>query len=226
MNDMREIGILGGTFDPIHNGHLAIAGAVRDALGLDRVLFIPTGRPWLKSGLQITAAVHRLTMVQLAIYGHVGFEVSDIETERPGLTYTVDTLEELGRRFGDRSELYLVLGMDSVRELRRWHCPERLFELCTVVAVSRPGVVDVAVEELEREFTGSVGRFDVVPGPLVDVSATEIRKRASRRESIGNAVPEPVERYIREQGLYDAFRILFSENPVNGRPPERESGPR
>ena len=122
-----RIGILGGTFDPIHLGHLAIAEDALDRLGLDRVIMIPAGRPWLKSGQTVTAADHRLAMVRLAIEGRPGLEVSTIEVDRPGPTYTVDTLVELREELGSQVELYLILGMDSVRELRRWRDPERLF---------------------------------------------------------------------------------------------------
>ena len=146
---MLKIGILGGTFDPIHDGHLMIAESARVCLCLDEVIFIPAGRPWLKSDRMVSDPAHRLAMVELAILDNPRFEVSDIEIERPGPTYTVDTLAELHRRLGVRAELYLILGMDSARELGRWHRPERIFEMCTVVVVSRPGVEDVSVRDLE-----------------------------------------------------------------------------
>ena len=158
---MLKIGILGGTFDPIHEGHLMVAESVRECLSLDKVIFIPAGRPWLKSGQSVTAPVHRLSMVELAIEGNPHFEVSRIEIERPGPTYTVDTLTELRRRKED-AELYLILGMDSVRDLGRWHRPERIFELCWVAAVHRPGVADVSVRDLERVFPSSAGRIRMV----------------------------------------------------------------
>ena len=132
---MAQIGILGGTFDPIHEGHLMIAESARECLRLDKVIFMPAGRPWLKSDRAVTDPAHRLAMVELAIEDNPRFEVSTMEIERPGPTYTVDTLTELRRRMGG-ADLYLILGMDSVRELGRWHRPERIFELCALVAVS------------------------------------------------------------------------------------------
>ncbi|MCY4653459.1 MAG: nicotinate-nucleotide adenylyltransferase [Dehalococcoidia bacterium] len=195
-----KIGILGGTFDPIHEGHLRIAESARECLRLDKVIFIPAGRPWLKSGQSVTESVHRLAMVELAIEDNPHFEVSRIETERPGPTYTVDTLTELRRRMGDAG-LYLILGMDSVRDLRRWHRPERIFELCSVVAVSRPGVADVSVGDLERVFPSSAGRVRMIGGPMVDTNSTDIRLRAGEVESL-RGIPDSVRAYIAKHGLY------------------------
>ena len=202
MKETQRIGILGGTFDPIHLGHLAIAEAARDRLDLDRVILIPAGRPWLKSGQEVSAPEHRLAMVRLAIQDRPGLEMSPIEVDRPGPTYTVDTLTELREELGSGVELYLVLGMDSVRELRRWREPERLFDLCTVVAVSRPDSLDVSSAEIEDSFTAARGRIRMVRGPMLDVSATDIRLRVSEGRPISDSVPPPVERYIREHGLY------------------------
>ena len=198
----HRIGILGGTFDPIHLGHLAIAEAARDRLHLDRVILIPAGRPWLKSDQMVSAPEHRLAMARLAIENRPGLEMSPIEVDRPGPTYTVDTLTELREELGSGVELYLVLGMDSVRELRRWREPERLFDLCTVVAVSRPDSPDVSPAEIEDSFTVARGRIRMVRGPMLDVSATDIRLRVSEGRLISDSVPPPVERYIREHGLY------------------------
>ena len=199
---MLRIGILGGTFDPIHLGHLAIAEAALDRLALDRVILIPAGRPWLKSDQMVTSAAHRLAMVRLAIEDRPELEVSSIEVDRPGPTYTVDTLAELRSELGSGVELYLVLGMDSVRELRRWRYPERLFDLCTVVAVSRPDSPDVSSAEIEDSFTSAHGRIRMVRGPMLDISATDIRLRVAEGRSISDSVPPSVERYIREHGLY------------------------
>ena len=197
---MGRIGILGGTFDPIHEGHLRIAESALECLRLDKVIFIPAGRPWLKSGQPVTDPAHRLAMAELAVEGNPRFEVSSIEIERPGPTYTVDTLAELRRRMGD-ADLYLILGMDSVRELGRWHRPERIFELCTVAAVSRPGVEDVSADDLERDFPASAGRVRMVSGPMVDTSATGIRSGAAGEATL-RGVPDQVGRYIRRHSLY------------------------
>ena len=207
MKAPTRVGILGGTFDPIHNGHLAVAEAARGCLGLDRVIFIPAGRPWLKARPEgrITDAVHRLAMVRLAIADCPNFEASSVEVERPGLTYTVDTLAELRSKEGGSSsqtEMYLILGMDSVRELRRWHEPERLFEMCVVVAVSRPDTEDIAPSSFERDFPGSADKFVLLRGPMMNVSATDVRSRVAEGRAIDDSVPATVERYIRDHGLY------------------------
>ena len=163
---------------------------------------MPAGRPWLKADRRVTDAAHRLAMVELAIEDKPYFEVSTIEIERPGPTYTADTLAELRRRLGDSAELYLILGMDSMRELGRWHRPERIFEMCEVVAVSRPGVADVSAEELERDFPASAGRVRTIEGPMVDMSATEIRARAARGDAQLRGAPESARDYIRANALY------------------------
>ena len=205
--DLRKIGILGGTFDPIHNGHLAIAESAAERLGLDRVIFIPAGRPWLKAEQAVSDPAHRLEMTRRAVAGHPRFEVSDIEIERPGATYTVDTLRELRARFADSpqpAELYLILGMDSARDLGRWRSPERIFEMCVVVALSRPGSDDASPEDVERRFPAARGRFQIIQGPQIDVSATQIRQSAADGQPIGSQVPPSVGEYIRERGLYRA----------------------
>ena len=207
MKAPTRIGILGGTFDPIHNGHLAVAEAARGCLGLDRVIFIPAGRPWLKARAagRITDSEHRMAMVRLAISGCPHFEASAMEVERPGLTYTVDTLAELRAMdsgSSGRREMYLILGMDSVRELRRWHDPERLLEMCVVVVVSRPDTDDIAPSSFEQDFPPAAERFVLLRGPMLDISATDVRNRVAEGRPIDGRVPASVERYIREHGLY------------------------
>ena len=198
---MARIGILGGTFDPIHDGHLMIAESARECLRLDKVIFIPAGHPWLKSDRPVTSAAHRLAMAELAVRDNPRFETSAIEIVRPGPTYTVETLVELRHRMGDRAELHLILGMDSVRELGRWHRPDRIFEMCVVVAVSRPCVPDVSIQDIERAFPSSKGRIRIVRGPMVNTSATDIRSRAGGHEAL-RGVPDSVRDYIREHALY------------------------
>ena len=165
MKASSRIGILGGTFDPIHCGHLAIARAALERLGLDRVVFIPAGRPWLKTAAErrITDSAHRLAMVELAVVRIPDFTISTIDIDRPGPTYTIDTLVELLRQADGDTELYLILGMDSVRELRRWRQPERIFDLATVVAVSRPLVDDLAADEIARTFPAAPRKGDRPP---------------------------------------------------------------
>lgn len=199
---IHQIGILGGTFDPIHLGHLAIAEAALDRLDLDRVILIPAGRPWLKSGQQVTSAEHRLAMVKLAVEDRRRLEASSIEIDRPGPTYTVDTLAEMREELGSEADLYFILGMDSVRELHRWRDPERLFDLCTVVAVSRPDSDDVSTADIERDFPEARGRIKTIRGPMLNISATEIRTRIAEARPISDSVPPPVEHYIHKHDLY------------------------
>ena len=198
---MARIGILGGTFDPVHEGHLLIAESARICLHLDKVIFIPAGRPWLKSDRRVTSPGHRLAMVELATRDDPHFEVSDIEIERPGPTYTVDTLSELRQSMAEGAKLYLILGMDSIREMVRWRRPDLIFEMCTVVAVSRPGVANVSIPELERDFPSSTDRLKIIDGPMVDTSATEIRFHA-RDDAPLYGIPDSVRDYIREHTLY------------------------
>ena len=197
-----RIAILGGTFDPPHCGHLAIGDAVRARLGLERAALMPAGRPWLKSERRVAPAVHRLAMTRLAVAGRSGLEACAMEIDRPGPTYTVDTLTELRRRLGADARLWLALGMDSVRELPRWRDAERLFEMCVVVGVSRPGEADVSESELRARFPNSAGRFTTVRGPLMAVSSTDIRRRVRAGLSIDGLTPPPVADYIREHSLY------------------------
>ncbi len=204
-----KLGILGGTFDPIHCGHLAIARAALERLGLDRIVFIPAGRPWLKTAAErrITDSAHRLAMVELAVVRIPDFTISTIDVDRPGPTYTIDTLVELLRQGVGDTELYLILGMDSVRELRRWRQPERIFDLATVVAVSRPLVDDLSADEIARTFPAARGRVIALRGPLMRTSATDIRDRVADGRPITGLAPEAVIGYIREHRLYRSDKM-------------------
>ena len=197
-----KIGLLGGTFDPIHIGHLLIAEDAREALGLDTVVFIPAGRPWLKANQSVTDPQHRLAMVGLAIGPNPHFQVSDIEVRRQGPTYTVDTLEQLQQDYSPNAEKFLILGMDSLNELARWRSPERLFDLCVVVGVSRPGQEEIDIDKLESIAEGASGKIVLISGPSVGISGTNIRDRVVHGKSIKYRVPVDVESYILEHGLY------------------------
>ncbi len=194
-----KLGVMGGTFDPVHLGHLIIAQEAQYRLGLSRVLFIPAGQPWLKATQPITPAAHRLEMLRRAVAGHTGFEVSPLEVERLGPTYTVDTVVELRRQ---ADEVYFILGQDSLMSLPRWREPARLVELCYLVAAPRPGVPSLDMALLEKSVPGVGKKLVLLPGPLLDVSATEIRARVARGEPVRYWVPDAVEAYIREKGLY------------------------
>jgi nicotinate-nucleotide adenylyltransferase len=197
-----RVGILGGTFDPIHLGHLIVAEEARIQLGLDQVVFIPTGQPWLKAGRPLTSGQHRLVMVRLAVASNPHFRVGSNEVDRPGPTYTVDTLVELRRELGTAASLYFILGQDALAQFHRWKEPGKLLELCHLVVVQRPGYGDMDVATLVASYPQAANRVTVLPVPLVDISGTDIRRRVAAGVSFRYQVPEEVEQYILRHGLY------------------------
>ena len=201
-----KLGVLGGTFDPIHVGHLVLAEEVRVRLGLDEVLFVPAGNPWFKADVPITAAGHRLRMVRLAIAGKPHFKLSTMEVERPGRSYTVDTMAELRGTLASGDELFFILGWDNLRGLPRWREPERLITLCRLVAVPRVGEQAPDLNTLEASIPGLSKRVIMLDKPQIAVSASEVRERAAGGLPIEHLVPQAVEGYIREQGLYRGKR--------------------
>ncbi len=197
-----RIGILGGTFDPIHIAHLVIAEECRLRVPLGKVVFIPTGQPWLKSGRRITAGSLRLEMVRQAVADNPAFDSSSIEIGRPGLTYSVDTLEELAGQWGPDIELNFIIGVDSLLSLPRWKDPERFLDLCTLTAVTRPGYSPDALEEVKRRYPALERKLGLIEGPLIGISGTEIRRRVASGLSVRYLVPPGVESFITERGLY------------------------
>jgi len=216
----QKLGILGGTFNPIHFGHLAAAELVRDRLKLDRVLFIPSYLPPHKRDIDIPSALHRQTMVNLAIAGNPHFILSDIEIKREGRSYSIDTMEELERDYPE-TEFYFIAGIDSFLEIQTWKDWQRLLSLCWFVVLSRPGYAfsDLTVigfmRQSEKELraldrgelfsamvrTDEIGVF-LEQIPLLDVSSTDIRTRVHQRGSIKYLLPEIVETYIINNDLY------------------------
>lgn len=199
-----KVGIFGGTFDPIHIGHLIAAEEARCVLGLEQVLFIPAGQPWFKAGQRITEARHRMAMVQCAVASNPTFKASDIEVRRPGPTYTVDTLVELRQSLGWDAELYVILGLDALREVHRWREPGRIFEMATVVGISRPGTPNFDPTALDAISPGVSAKVVLINGVRIDISGTELRRRVALGKSIRYWVPDAVEAYIHEHGLYRA----------------------
>lgn len=201
-----RIGILGGTFNPIHNTHLTIARSAREQLALDRVLFVPAKTPPHKLA-QTTLAPpeRRLRMVELAIAGIDGFEVSDVELRRHGPSYTVDTLTRLKQDLGPDTELFFIVGSDQVLELATWHRADKLVQLCQLVAVERPGFpladLERLADRLPEALINSL-RTHVLHLPTSDVSATDIRKRLAAGQDVTGLLPKPVLGYINEHGLY------------------------
>ena len=196
-----KLGVFGGTFDPVHVGHLVVAEQAQDQLALDEVVFVPAGQPWLKAGTHVSEGHHRLAMVERAIAGNPRFRASDIELRRPGPTYTVDTLEALTKNGGSR-ELYLIVGADALAEMHRWQAPSRVLELASLAIVHRPGAREIDAVGLDRMLPGAWRRASVVNASLIEVSGTDIRRRVSERKPITYLVPEGVQEYIRRNGLY------------------------
>ena len=193
-----RVGILGGTFDPVHLGHLLLAEQARAHLALDLVLFIPAGEPWRKSHRAITAPEHRLAMLRAAIAGNDAFGISDIELRRSGPTYTADTLEALAAERLD-DEFYFIIGADALADLPNWHMPERIVRHATLAVAPRdaqlPNAADLVV-------AGLAARIETFPMPRIDISSTDIRDRVQRADSIRYLVPDAVSDYITELRLY------------------------
>ena len=202
----RRIGILGGTFDPPHLGHLLIAETARVALDLDTVMFLPAGEPWLKSGQRITPAAHRLKMVQLAVADNPDFCVSDREIRRKGATYTVDTLRELRCDFAPDTQLYFIVGSDVLAQFHRWKEPEAILNLCRLAVIERPGGPVEGIAALRENFSDALdaGAVVSVAGPRVDFSASELRRVLACGQSTRYQIPDVVAAYIDEHRLYRA----------------------
>lgn len=197
-----KTGVLGGTFDPIHNGHLGIAGVACRQLGLERVLFVPAREPWLKGDRGIAPSRHRVEMIKLAILSDSRYNISYVDLEREGPSYTVDTLSDLRRELGSDAELYFILGMDALEGLVGWREPGRIVKMCHLVVARRPGVAMIDLKALEAGLPGISEKIVVIDNELYDVNSTEIRQRVAAGRSIEGLAPDAVARYIRENGLY------------------------
>lgn len=197
----ERVGVLGGTFDPIHFGHLAIAEEACGALRLNRVLFVPAAYQPFKADRSHAAPQHRLAMVRLACASNPAFAACDIELNRPGPSYTVTTLAALRAQLD--GELFFILGADALRDLARWHAAARIPELAQVVAVARPSV-QVDSDAVLRALPTLQGRLRVLEGPHVDISSTELRRRVRAGRSIRYLTPDAVIDYIAKHELYRA----------------------
>lgn len=199
----RRIGLMGGTFDPIHVGHLVTAEEVRGQFDLDRVVFIPSGQPPHKPPDQVTGAEHRYLMTVLATMGNPHFHVSRLDIDRPGPSYTVDTVAAARQLFGSDVELFFITGADALLEILTWKSPERLLSMCRFVAATRPGYpverMELQAGELFRRFQS---RVQVVAVPAMAISSSDIRERVRSGRSIRYLVPEAVAQYIYKYGLY------------------------
>lgn len=190
-------GVLGGTFDPVHYGHLIIAEEARIHFGLNRVLFVPAQNQWRKQGRRLSPAAHRLEMVRAAVADNPYFEVSTIDLDRPASTYTVDTLMDLS----GEHDLYFILGLDALMDLPYWKEPQRIAELAWLVAALRPGY-EIDWPALEKGLPAATERVLPLAVPEIGISSTTIRARVADAKSIRYWVPEAVAELISEKGLY------------------------
>lgn len=201
---MARIGVLGGTFDPPHIGHLAAAEDVAWKLGLDRVLFVPNRRPPHKQDQRVSAVRHRVAMVQLAIAGNPRFQLSTIELDREGLSYTIDTLRALRQEVPAGTEIYFLVGCDAVGELHMWHEPDAILDEFGLVIMERPMESAVNWDAAAARFPRIREQTCVVDVAELEISSKEIRNRVEEGAPIRYYVQPAVERYIRLQGLYGA----------------------
>jgi nicotinate-nucleotide adenylyltransferase len=196
-----KIGVFGGTFDPVHRAHIAVAEAARDALKLDKVLLVPAGKPMARPVLPLAPAKDRVAMLRLAIEGKPGLEVSTIEIDRPGPTYTVDSITQL-RNSAIGTDIYFILGNDSLAQLTAWKDPAQLISMCRLVAVPRPGCEPPDLTTMGEKIPGISKNVIFLKEPNFDVSATEIRERISAGKPITELVTAPVADYIKKHKLY------------------------
>jgi nicotinate-nucleotide adenylyltransferase len=206
---MTRLGLLGGTFDPPHYGHLVGAQEAAWRLGLDQVLFLPARQNPLKQGEFSSPAEDRVRMVELTIQGDERFVLSRADLDRPPPSYTVDLLRLLRASYGPDTEFYFLGGADLLPELHAWYQPDVFLQLATLVVVSRPGWPEADVDAFAEDFPAARGRVIALRTPGLDISATDLRQRVARGEPIRYLMPPAVEAYIHQHGLY-------REGPVVG----------
>ena len=199
MVGVGRIGVLGGTFDPIHYGHLAAAEEARAKLSLREVIFVVAGLPPHKLDEEITPAEHRYAMVELAIASNPYFSLSRIDIDRPGPSYTVDTIALLRQQRTE--EIYFIMGMDALMEIDTWHQPQRLIQLCRLVAVERPDFVP-DLGRLEAAVPGIAARTEIIEMPQLEISSTDLQRRVREGLPIKYQLPPQVEEYIYQHRLY------------------------
>ncbi|GAB2836209.1 nicotinate-nucleotide adenylyltransferase [Actinocorallia aurea] len=189
------MGIMGGTFDPIHHGHLVAASEAAHLFGLDEVVFVPTGQPWQKADKKVTAAEDRYLMAVIATASNPRFRVSRVDIDRSGPTYTYDTLLDMRAELGPDTELYFITGADALAQMLTWRNAERMFDLARFVGCTRPGHVlaDPGLPE---------GRVDLVEVPALAISSTEVRDRVRAGEPVWYLVPDGIVQYINKNALY------------------------
>lgn len=200
-HDRPRIGIMGGTFDPIHNGHLVAASEVAWVYDLDEVVFVPTGRPVFKLDKQVTNAEDRYLMTVIATASNPKFTVSRVDIDRPGVTYTIDTLRDLKAQHPN-ADLYFITGADAFAEIASWKDSAQMWDLAHFVAVTRPGYSRPEREEGDLAAAPPEGKVDTLEIPALAISSTDVRRRARNGEPVWYLVPDGVVQYIGKHGLY------------------------
>ncbi|MER7335604.1 MULTISPECIES: nicotinate-nucleotide adenylyltransferase [unclassified Micromonospora] len=193
--DIRRIGIMGGTFDPIHHGHLVAASEVADRFGLDEVVFVPTGQPWQKADQTVTPAEDRYLMTVIATASNPRFQVSRVDIDRGGPTYTVDTLRDLHAEYGPKAQLFFITGADALEKILSWKDLDEIFELAHFIGVTRPGF-ELTDAHLPADTVS------LVQVPAMAISSTNCRARVARGEPVWYLVPDGVVQYIAKRRLY------------------------
>ena len=198
MTGRTRVGVMGGTFDPIHHGHLVAASEVQSEFSLDEVVFVPTGRPWQKAAAEVSPAEHRYLMTVIATASNPRFTVSRVDIDRPGTTYTIDTLRDLHASLGDDAELFFITGSDALAQILDWRDADELFSLAHFVGVNRPGYDPVDLGGFPE------GAVTLVEVPALAISSTDLRERVRNGHPIWYLVPDGVVRYVDKRHLYRA----------------------
>lgn len=202
-NHILRIGVMGGTFDPIHYGHLVTAEAVRAEFKLDKVIFVPAGNPPHKKEQKVTDKTHRYLMTLLATATNPYFEVSSIEIDRKGYTYTIDTIRNFNCQYKGKAKFYFITGADALNQILTWKESALLLKTCEFVAATRPGYqYDVLFRDIEYLTVHYDGKIHFVEVPSLAISSTDIRQRVKNGIPIKYLIPEPVETYIYKNNLY------------------------
>lgn len=200
MRKQLRLGIMGGTFDPIHYGHLVAAEEALVQFNLDRVIFMPTGMPALKRHQRVAPAEHRYLMTVIATASNPDFAVSRIEVDRPGVTYTVDTMAELRTVHGPETDLFFITGADAVLDILTWKDSDRLADMCTLIAATRPGY---DLSRFQQQIESSRLQVDLMEVPALAISSTDIRARILGRRPVRYLLPEAVAAYMMKNHLYE-----------------------
>ncbi len=194
-----KLGIMGGTFDPIHYGHLFLAEQAYHQLMLDKVLFVPAGTPPHKKAKEYSTVADRVEMTRLAIAGNYHFELSLLEAERAGFSYSADTVAAFAEQFGNKCELWFICGADSMIEINSWYQPERLVSICRFATAARPGFDLTRIAQLPAKWQEKI---DILDMPLLEISSTDIRQYVQDNKAIKYLLPDAVEEYIHARKLY------------------------